>query len=84
MTGDRVVLLGEVRGDLEGQTCTSQGWALQMEVTTKKVTLTTHLAAGKYLKLHMWSFSDTQERAQYDVDNFTLSFALLFSKTSPF
>lgn len=84
VTGDRVVLLWEVKSDLEAHTCVSQGWALLLEVTTKKVTLTTHLAAGKCLKLHMWPFSDTQECAQYDVNNFTLSFALLFSKTSPF
>lgn len=70
-------------GSQTHQTCASQGWALLLEVTTK-VTLTTHLAAGKYLKVHMWPFSDTQERAHYDFNNLILSFALLFSKISSF
>lgn len=87
VTGDRVVLLWEVRGDLEGQTrqtCASQGWALLLEVTKKKVTLTTRLAASKYWKVYTWPFSDTQECAHYDFNDFILSSALQFSKTSPF
>lgn len=86
MTGDRVALLSEVRGDLETEVCqthTSHVWALLLKVTQKKkVTLTWHLAEERYWKVHRWSFSETQEHAHCNFNDYTFTCTSVFKNQS--